>query len=340
MRLSRLLALIASLVLTCASAQAHVGAFPSESETARRGFLPDLATASRVIERVTAGRVWENYDCARELASGSCVDAFGVEIRRSGSTDVEHLYRGEAFDPNVGFYYLRARWMDPRTGRFTQQDRWAGRVNDPLTLNKYLYAHANPVDGWDPTGFFTQRFGYAVEEEIERQYRASHPECGVLVGFPCYFGVRQYYSPLRYLKPDVMNWASKTFLEIKPFSPSGIAKAGPQLAAYIVAYQAMKFSPDTSWTPAAASVLGTPTFFANAGGVIFYTDDRNAAREWAALSIATASMIFRRYATSTATRLGADAVARVALNNALRVLATANVGRISFQASTVVLTRF
>ncbi len=34
-------------------------------------------------------------------------DAFGVEIGRSGTTDIEHLYRGERFDANVSFYDLR-----------------------------------------------------------------------------------------------------------------------------------------------------------------------------------------------------------------------------------------
>ncbi|MCA9181517.1 MAG: hypothetical protein KDA51_08685, partial [Planctomycetales bacterium] len=37
-------------------------------------------------------------------------DAFGNVIARSGTTDIDHLYRGEALDPNTGFYYLRARY--------------------------------------------------------------------------------------------------------------------------------------------------------------------------------------------------------------------------------------
>ncbi len=93
-------------------------------------------------------------------ASGSVIDqidydAYGNEIARSGSTAIEHLYRGEAFDPNVGFYYLRARWMDPRVGRFTQQDAFAGFGSDPMSLHKYLYAHVNPVMNSDPSGYMT-----------------------------------------------------------------------------------------------------------------------------------------------------------------------------------------
>jgi RHS repeat-associated protein len=82
-------------------------------------------------------------------------DAFGNEIGRSGTTEVEHLYRGEAFDPNVGFYYLRARWMDPRVGRFTQVDPFCGVETDPTSRHRYLYAHASPISHLDPSGLIT-----------------------------------------------------------------------------------------------------------------------------------------------------------------------------------------
>ncbi len=152
MRLSRLLIMIATLALTCASVQAHVGAFSAAAESARRDFLPDLATASRLIERVTAGRVWENYDCARDAASGSCVDAFGVEIGRSGTTGVEHLYRGERWDANVAMYDLRARLYSPSNGRFLTQDSFVGFNQDPQSLHKYAFNHNDPVNRIDPSG--------------------------------------------------------------------------------------------------------------------------------------------------------------------------------------------
>lgn len=34
-------------------------------------------------------------------------------------------------------------------------DEYEGRNGDPLSLHKYLYAHADPVDNCDPTGHFT-----------------------------------------------------------------------------------------------------------------------------------------------------------------------------------------
>ena len=48
--------------------------------------------------------------------------------------------------------YLRARYYDPATGRFNRLDPFAGNNQDPQSLHKYLYAHANPVMGVDPSG--------------------------------------------------------------------------------------------------------------------------------------------------------------------------------------------
>ncbi|WP_037987297.1 RHS repeat-associated core domain-containing protein, partial [Teredinibacter turnerae] len=56
------------------------------------------------------------------------------------------------FDRSVDQYYLRARYYDQGVGRFTQMDTWMGRVRDPITLNKYLYAEADPAGKVDPSG--------------------------------------------------------------------------------------------------------------------------------------------------------------------------------------------
>jgi len=79
-------------------------------------------------------------------------DAFGNVIARAGTTEIDHLYRGEARDPNTGFYYLRARYYDPNSGRFLTQDTFAGYNTDPRSLHKYTYTHNDPVNGIDPTG--------------------------------------------------------------------------------------------------------------------------------------------------------------------------------------------
>lgn len=63
-----------------------------------------------------------------------------------------YLYTGEQIDPDLGMYYLRARYYLPATGRFWTMDSFEGRQRIPLTLHKYLYCHANPVNAADPSG--------------------------------------------------------------------------------------------------------------------------------------------------------------------------------------------
>ncbi len=79
-------------------------------------------------------------------------DAFGVELARTGATVNLYRYTGEQFDPNVGFYYLRARYYAPQTGRFITTDPARGSIFDPVSLHRYLYANANPINARDPSG--------------------------------------------------------------------------------------------------------------------------------------------------------------------------------------------
>jgi RHS repeat-associated protein len=79
-------------------------------------------------------------------------DAFGTLITATGSTNNRYLYTGEQFDPNLGLYYLRARLMNPLTGRLRSMDRYQGSQSDPLSLHKCLYANADPANNIDPSG--------------------------------------------------------------------------------------------------------------------------------------------------------------------------------------------
>ncbi len=79
-------------------------------------------------------------------------DAFGNLIARSGTTPNNLLYCGEQFDPDLGLYFLRARYMDVGRGRFWSMDEFPGVRSDPLSLHKYLYANSDPVNGIDPSG--------------------------------------------------------------------------------------------------------------------------------------------------------------------------------------------
>ncbi|HEU4768602.1 MAG TPA: RHS repeat-associated core domain-containing protein [Pyrinomonadaceae bacterium] len=101
-------------------------------------------------------------DTAGAITDTYTYDAFGVLLARTGSTPNEYLYAGEQFDPNIGFYYLRARYMNPSTGRFQTMDAFEGLKFDPASLHKYTYANANPVDLVDPSGHFASIAGIGM----------------------------------------------------------------------------------------------------------------------------------------------------------------------------------
>jgi len=82
-------------------------------------------------------------------------EAFGELLEQTGETENNYLYTGEQIDPNTGNYYLRARYYNPVSGRFLSMDSFAGWENQPLTLHKYLYANADPINNIDPSGKIT-----------------------------------------------------------------------------------------------------------------------------------------------------------------------------------------
>lgn len=91
-----------------------------------------------------AGTITDTYD----------YNAFGNLISRTGNTPNDYLYGGEQFDASLGFYYLRARYLNPSSGRFWTTDTVAGSAWEPLSLHRYSYARLQPVDRADPSGNF------------------------------------------------------------------------------------------------------------------------------------------------------------------------------------------
>ncbi len=130
----------------------------------------DIVTYTYGLDRISqtrsgSGTRFYQYDgqhSVRELTDAAGVvsdtytyDAFGLLLARTGTTANDYLYAGERFDPNIGFYYLRARYYNPASGRFLTVDPFDGSIFDPPSLHRYLYANADPIDGRDPTGEFT-----------------------------------------------------------------------------------------------------------------------------------------------------------------------------------------
>lgn len=134
-----------------------------EAETPARIYVPghDL-----LYQHVKDGTGWKSsyygYDAhgsVRYLTDSTgtitdryAYDGFGQMLKQEGTTANRYLFAGEQYDSELGLYYLRARHYNPVTGRFLSLDNFEGYPSDPLSLHKYLYAHADPVNRIDPSG--------------------------------------------------------------------------------------------------------------------------------------------------------------------------------------------
>jgi len=74
--------------------------------------------------------------------------AFGNVLSQTGTSNNAQKYTGRELDGESGFYYYRARYYDPATGRFISEDP-KGFV---AGINFYAYVNNNPVNANDPSG--------------------------------------------------------------------------------------------------------------------------------------------------------------------------------------------
>ena len=61
-------------------------------------------------------------------------------------------YAGYYWDRKTQFYYLQARYYDPRPARFISEDSYEGEVKNPQSLNLYTYVANNPLTYINPSG--------------------------------------------------------------------------------------------------------------------------------------------------------------------------------------------
>jgi RHS repeat-associated protein len=83
------------------------------------------------------------------------------------------LYTDQQFDSTLLRYYLRARIYNPAAGRFPEMDPNPGQRQIPHTLNRYLYAHADPLNFDDPSGAFEGLMGLLASLNIDSNLQSE-----------------------------------------------------------------------------------------------------------------------------------------------------------------------
>jgi RHS repeat-associated protein len=112
-------------------------------------YLPDAQGSTRALT-TPAAAITDTYRYS----------AFGDIETQTGTTTNNYLYTGQQFDASTGLYSLRARYYDPNVGRFLSRDTYPINHQNPVELNRYVYAAGNPVRYSDPSGLESE--GYAA----------------------------------------------------------------------------------------------------------------------------------------------------------------------------------
>jgi RHS repeat-associated protein len=111
----------------------------------KRFYVADYLDSTRLLTNGTSGLTGDKY----------VYDAYGRTLTQTGISDNSYRFAGEAFDDVTGLQYLRDRYMDPNTARFTRRDSFSGDELSPISTHPYLYASNNPVTFTDPSGFYS-----------------------------------------------------------------------------------------------------------------------------------------------------------------------------------------
>ena len=125
-------------------------------------------TTNQLLNLNSHGDVTATLATAGATAQTIDYDPYGVVRATAGGTRPSIGYQADWTDPTSGLVNMGARWYQPATGGFTSRDTYNGRLDTPITLNRYTYANNNPMRYFDPTG-------YASADTMEKQLSKPKP---------------------------------------------------------------------------------------------------------------------------------------------------------------------
>jgi RHS repeat-associated protein len=97
------------------------------------------------------GSVRDLTDATGAVQDHLTYDGFGNATETNPAFGDRYQYTGREFDRETGLQYNRARYYDPKIGRWTSEDPKGFDAGD---ANWYRYVHNGPTNGTDPSGLY------------------------------------------------------------------------------------------------------------------------------------------------------------------------------------------
>ncbi|MGB7604266.1 MAG: RHS repeat-associated core domain-containing protein [Lutisporaceae bacterium] len=131
--------------------------------------------------KTDGGLMYYSYDGMRNVTEltdrhGDSIEKYRYDAFGGLYTGVTAPYNtngfaGKSYDAKANLIDMNARWYGAQNGRFTTADPYTGDILTPYTQNRYAYVGNNPINRWDPLGYWM-----AGDEDLSAKARLKIDE--------------------------------------------------------------------------------------------------------------------------------------------------------------------